>query len=228
MAVHDVLLGNPAAKLCRLAATPSGQQLGMPSGAGRNPRTGSAKACATAQRRALGAPLLHGRPLRVGHAATYPFAYEIFGKEERTAMTYVDSQTVQCHLCGCLIAVVTDASENTRPERSHITHSVELSWPAMSQQTFWAATKCAKRGCAQCAHPGPRIGWYRRRTGPDCGGSRGSGGFQGLEPGSSPTSGTCFPCSGACGPLSVHKLFTYGPLRGFIFVGGRLPPFGCG
>ena len=38
--------------------------------------------------------------------------------------------------------------------------------------------------------------------------------LQGLEPGSSPTSGTCFPCSGACGPLSVHKLFTYGPLGG--------------
>ena len=31
--------------------------------------------------------------------------------------------------------------------------------------------------------------------------------IQGLEPGSSPTSGTCFPWSGACGPLSVHKLF---------------------
>ena len=43
--------------------------------------------------------------------------------------------------------------------------------------------------------------------------------LQGLEPGSSPTSGTCFPCSGACGPLSVHKLFTYGPLRGpFLLV----------
>ena len=43
--------------------------------------------------------------------------------------------------------------------------------------------------------------------------------IQRLEPGSSPTSGTCFPCSGACGPLSVHKLFTDGPLWGL----GRLP-----
>ena len=43
--------------------------------------------------------------------------------------------------------------------------------------------------------------------------------IQRLEPGSSPTSGTCFPCSGACGPLSVHKLFTDGPLRGpFLLV----------
>jgi hypothetical protein len=28
----------------------------------------------------------------------------------------------------------------------------------------------------------------------------------GRKPVSSPTSGTCFPCSGACGPLSVHKV----------------------
>ncbi|GEM_PF-4281873 len=47
--------------------------------------------------------------------------------------------------------------------------------------------------------------------------------LQGLEPGSSPTSGTCFPCSGACEPLSVHKLFTYGPLRGlFLLAAGCL------
>ena len=43
--------------------------------------------------------------------------------------------------------------------------------------------------------------------------------LQGLESGSSPTSGTCFPYSGACGPLSVHKLFTCGSLRGpFLLV----------
>ena len=33
-----------------------------------------------------------------------------------------------------------------------------------------------RRGCAQCAHPGLRIGSYWCRTGPDCGGLRGSGG----------------------------------------------------
>jgi hypothetical protein len=43
--------------------------------------------------------------------------------------------------------------------------------------------------------------------------------IQGLECSSSPTSGTYFPCSGAFGPLSVHKLFTYGPIRGPLFVG---------
>jgi len=40
--------------------------------------------------------------------------------------------------------------------------------------------------------------------------------LQGMESGSSPTSGTCFPCSGACEPLSVHKMFTYRPLRGLF------------
>jgi hypothetical protein len=35
--------------------------------------------------------------------------------------------------------------------------------------------------------------------------------LQGLEPGSSPTSGTCFPWSGACGPPSVHKFSLMGP-----------------
>jgi hypothetical protein len=43
--------------------------------------------------------------------------------------------------------------------------------------------------------------------------------LQRQESGSSPTSGTCFPCSGACEPLSVHKVFTSGPLRGpFLLV----------
>ncbi len=40
--------------------------------------------------------------------------------------------------------------------------------------------------------------------------------FQGMAPGSSPTSGTCFPCSGAFKPLSVHKLCCEGPLRGLF------------
>jgi len=41
------------------------------------------------------------------------------------------------------------------------------------------------------------------------------------RPGSSPTSVGCFPCSGACWPLSVHNQFTYGSLRGpFSLVAG--------
>ena len=53
--------------------------------------------------------------------------------------------------------------------------------------------------------------------------------IQRLEPGSSPTSGTCFPCSGACEPLSVHKLFTYRRLGGLfcwwplLWPGGSFP-----
>ena len=36
--------------------------------------------------------------------------------------------------------------------------------------------------------------------------------FQGLEPGSSPTSGTCFPCSGAFWSYFVCTLCTLSPL----------------
>ncbi|CAH0139561.1 hypothetical protein SRABI26_00439 [Arthrobacter sp. Bi26] len=44
--------------------------------------------------------------------------------------------------------------------------------------------------------------------------------LQGLECSSSPTSGTCFHCSGACEPLNVYKSPLMGPC-GPIFVGGR-------
>jgi hypothetical protein len=50
--------------------------------------------------------------------------------------------------------------------------------------------------------------------------------FQGMAPGSSPTSGTCFPCSGACEPLSVHIMFTCWSLWGpFSLVAGGVA--GC-
>ena len=43
--------------------------------------------------------------------------------------------------------------------------------------------------------------------------------LQGRECSSSPTSGTCFPCSGACGPLSVYKSPFMGPCGGpFLLV----------
>jgi hypothetical protein len=52
--------------------------------------------------------------------------------------------------------------------------------------------------------------------------------LQRLECSSSPTSGTCFPCSGACEPLGVHKLFTYRcPFGAFLVavtVAGYLLP----
>lgn len=78
--------------------------------------------------------VVHGRLVSVGHAATYPFAYEMFGKEERIAVTHADSQTVQCHLGGCLIAVVTDASENIRP--AHAQRDIVVARTVAAD--FWA------------------------------------------------------------------------------------------
>jgi hypothetical protein len=47
--------------------------------------------------------------------------------------------------------------------------------------------------------------------------------LQGLEPGSSPTSGTRFHCSGACGPLNVYKSPCMGPCGGpFLLVAGAV------
>ena len=66
-------------------------------------------------------------------------------------MTHVDSQTVQCRRVGCLVAVVTDGSENITPERSTITDSVNLSWPAASRQTSGPGKIMGrKRVCTMC------------------------------------------------------------------------------
>lgn len=41
--------------------------------------------------------------------------------------------------------------------------------------------------------------------------------------GTDPTSGTCFPCSGACEPLNVYKSPLLGPCGGpFLLVATRL------
>jgi hypothetical protein len=69
-------------------------------------------------------------------------------------------------------------------------------------------------GCGQCPHPGFGPG----RTGVGSGRipyvSGGSQCLQGLECSSSPTSGTCFPSSEACGPLSVDRSPFMGPFGG--------------
>ena len=100
---------------------------------------------------------------------------------------------------------------------------------------FGGAVGDAEAGKKEGVHNVHTLGFGSGRTGAGLGRiayvSAGGRYLQGLEPGSSPTSGTCFPCSGACGPLSVHKLFTYWPLRGPFFVGrccGRVAPFLCG
>jgi hypothetical protein len=46
--------------------------------------------------------------------------------------------------------------------------------------------------------------------------------LRGRECSSSPTSGTCFPCSGACRPLNVYKISFMGPLRGPFLLAGAV------
>ena len=169
------------------------------------------------RRRAIGAPLLQGGRSASVMPLTYPFVYEMFEKEERTVMTQVDSRTVQCHLCGCLIAVVTDASENIRPERSHITPSVRLSWPELSRQTSGPATK---RGKKEGVHNVHTLGFGSSRTGAGLGRIAevfgGSADIQGLESGSSPTSGTVFPLFRGLWSAECGQMFAGGPLRGLF------------
>ena len=109
-------------------------------------------------------------------------------------MTHVHSQTVQHPLGGCLIAVVTDTSENIWPGRSHITNSVKLSWPALSRQTSGPGNRMDKNEGVHNVHP---LGFGSGRTGIGLG--RIAEAFGGvaeievLECGSSPTSVTVFP-----------------------------------
>jgi hypothetical protein len=49
--------------------------------------------------------------------------------------------------------------------------------------------------------------------------------LQGRECSSSPTSGTCFPCSGACEPLNVYKSPLMGPCRGPFLLVAKTGPF---
>ena len=91
-------------------------------------------------------------------------------------MTHVHSQTVQHPLGGCLIAVVTDTSENIWPGRIHIMNSVKLSWPALSRQTSGPGNRMDKNEGVHNVHTLGFGGSYWYRTGPDCGGFRGSGG----------------------------------------------------
>ena len=59
------------------------------------------------------------------------------------------------------------------------------------------------------------------RIGPDSGCLRGSPVFARAGARFESHLGHVFSCSGACEPLSVHKLFTFGPFRGpFLVVAG--------
>jgi hypothetical protein len=94
---------------------------------------------------------------------------------------------------------------------------VELSEANDGGTSPGTALKGRKRGCGHCPHPGLRIRLYRQRTGPDWGGFRKRGGFSGGAAGSSPTSGTCFPCSGASEPLSVDNCVVKAPSGAFFY-----------
>ena len=96
-----------------------------------------------------------------------------------------------------------------------------FSTPSGLRTSLSGALKSAKKRCAQCAHLGLRIRLYRPRTGPDWGCFRRVADFQGDRLVRDPPRAQCFPCSGAFWPLSVHILFTCGPLRGPFFIAGR-------
>ena len=77
---------------------------------------------------------------------------------------------------------------------------------ASRRRHLWIEHRCGqKRGCVQGTHFGLRIGPYLGRTGSESACIRETQCLRGRECSSSPTSGTCFPCSGACGPLTVYK-----------------------
>ena len=77
------------------------------------------------------------------------------------------------HLGGCPIAVP-DGWENIRVERSHITHSVKLSWSALSRQTSGSGNKVGKSEGVHIVHTlnfgSGRTGAGLGRIGDVCGG----------------------------------------------------------
>ena len=89
-------------------------------------------------------------------------------------MMFVDFQQEGRPVVRCLLGAG-PVPESDSSCRSEIARKTQLLRPAV-YAAWLGAPKRAKRGCAQCAHPGLRIGSYWCRTGPDCGCFRGSGG----------------------------------------------------
>jgi len=98
----------------------------------------------------------------------------MLGKEEPAAIMFVDFSMRAALWWGACsgpvrlwiptLCVGSEIARKTQPPR-----------PDGRISRLVGGRKRAKRVCAQCAHPGLRIRPYRCRTGPDCGGSRGSG-----------------------------------------------------
>ena len=128
-------------------------------------------------------------------------------------MAHVDSQTVKCHLGGCLTAVATDASENIGPEQGHITRSVKTVVARTVTADFWAVKKDGQKERVHNVHT---LGFGSSRMSAGLGRIAevfgGAAEIQGLESGSSPTSGTYFPCSGAFWCFFVWTVSTLSPL----------------
>ena len=78
-----------------------------------------------------------------------------------------------------------------------------------------------KSGDRQCPHFGSRTGPYQCRTGPDCGGFRGSGEYSGAGTRFVSHLGHVFSLFRGLWAAECVQISFYGPLRGPIFVGGR-------
>ena len=122
-----------------------------------------------------------------------------------TAMTLVEPQPQACS-ARCCSAHFVSVSRIPAEPGNFITVGVarrlvvERDSPRRKRTVTlgWVGAQIAhKKGCGQCPHLGLWIRLYRLRTEPDWGDFRGRGGFSGGAAGSSPTSGTCFPCSEA-------------------------------
>jgi hypothetical protein len=133
-------------------------------------------------------------------------------------MTHIDFQPTTCLVRRCSAAAVRDVPA-MRTEFGDMVREED------AQQT---ETCRATKGCGTCPdghRKGQKEVWTVSTPGASdsvvlasdwagLGRFWGSGGFSGEEAGSSPISGTCFPCSGGFWPLSVDILCCEGPLRG--------------
>ena len=132
----------------------------------------------------------------------------MFGKEEPAAMMFVDFQQECRPVIRCQFGAG-PVPEAGRSYRSEIERKAQPTRPDGRLSNLVGGGEAGKKEGVHNVHT---LGFGSSRISAGLGRIgevfRGVAEIQGLEPGSSPTSGTCFPCSGACEPLSVHKLFT--------------------
>lgn len=133
--------------------------------------------------------------MSVGHAGWCSLLHEMFVKAERAAMTVVDFQLEGCPGSGCRFGAG-PVSEAYSSHRSDTPGKTQLLDGLSFEQPDWGAEVGKRRVCTMV------ILWEPDRVvcGPDRAGLEiffgGVADFEGLEPGSSPTSGTQAPSSG--------------------------------